>query len=174
MNGPAPGGNTQFSTDYNQTAGYVIDAAPRTISNLMSDQSLGNEVAILAALNALGVANAYAALTQITAARDALALQLQGWAGRCRSQCGQHRRRPGPGRTPWQRKPQDPEPLIDQLTITAQGAADTLALAEIEVTAAKADFQSILDTYGVACRKRHGVHCQCHAYLGDRHRSTAS
>ena len=148
MNGPAPGGNTQFSTDYNQTAGYVIDAAPRTISNLISDQSLGNDVAILAALNALGVANAYAALTQITTARDALGASLPGLEQAVAEANAASIAADIALADALAAEPQDPV-LIDQLTITAQGAADTLALAEIEVTGAKADFQSVLDTYGV-------------------------
>jgi Ca2+-binding RTX toxin-like protein len=72
MNGPAPGGEVTLSTDYNQTSGIVIDAQPRTISNLVADQSLGNDAAIYAALFANGSADPYSDAVGILAARDNL------------------------------------------------------------------------------------------------------
>lgn len=69
VNGPAPGGLTSFSTDYGTTSGYVVDAAPRTISNLIADQSLANPVAIMTALQIAGFPEdqLYAYATQFAA-----------------------------------------------------------------------------------------------------------
>lgn len=52
-----PGADTQ--TSYAQTSGYVVDSQPRTISNLVVDQSLGNLAAVVAALNYAGSSTAY-------------------------------------------------------------------------------------------------------------------
>ena len=59
MNGPAPGGQTSFTTDYSQIGGYVIDAQPRLISNLISDQTVNNPAALIAALTASGSTDPY-------------------------------------------------------------------------------------------------------------------
>ncbi|MGK4359594.1 peroxidase family protein [Ectopseudomonas chengduensis] len=48
------------STSYAQTNGYVVDSQPRTISNLIVDQSLGNMAAVIAALDYAGSENSYA------------------------------------------------------------------------------------------------------------------
>lgn len=67
------------ATSYAQTSGSVYDSAPRTISNLISDQSINNPAAIVAALTALGStdpqgdAAAYlAAVLALQTAEDAL------------------------------------------------------------------------------------------------------
>ncbi|MGY6215846.1 peroxidase family protein [Methylolobus aquaticus] len=60
-------------TSYTQTNGVVIDSQPRTISNLVVDQSLNNDSAILAALEANNTNNPQQALAAIVAARDAAA-----------------------------------------------------------------------------------------------------
>ncbi|WP_309137374.1 peroxidase family protein [Pseudomonas sp. LS44] len=60
--GPLPAGPL---SSYLQAIGFVFDSQPRTISNLIVDQSLNNPVAIIAALEALGVANAYTTGTAI-------------------------------------------------------------------------------------------------------------
>ncbi|MGE8499603.1 MAG: peroxidase family protein [Pseudomonas sp.] len=52
-----PGSNTQ--TSYQQTSGYVVDSQPRTISNLIVDQSLGNPAAVIAALDYAGSEDSY-------------------------------------------------------------------------------------------------------------------
>jgi Ca2+-binding RTX toxin-like protein len=70
-NGPGPGtGQTATPADYSQTVGNVVDSAPRTISNLISDQSLNNPAAIMAALKHAGVEDMAAALAAIQFARD--------------------------------------------------------------------------------------------------------
>lgn len=53
-----PGSGTQ--TSYGQTNGYVVDSQPRTISNLIVDQSLGNLAVVIAALDYAGSENSYA------------------------------------------------------------------------------------------------------------------
>ncbi|MBM7062089.1 heme peroxidase [Pseudomonas sp. UL073] len=68
--GPAPAVSL---TSYLQTAGFVFDSQPRTISNLVVDQSLGNLAAVMAALEAIGASNAYATAQQIVAAYSAIA-----------------------------------------------------------------------------------------------------
>ena len=70
-NGPAPGGVVD-NTDYG-TPGNVADADPRTISNLIVDQTIGNPAAIAAALAAAGSEDVQADMAAIIAARDALA-----------------------------------------------------------------------------------------------------
>ena len=49
---------TGAPTSYTQTSGAVYDARPRTISNLVADQTLGNIAAISAALSINGVTGA--------------------------------------------------------------------------------------------------------------------
>lgn len=53
-NGPAPGGQATFTTDYGAHSDYVVDSQPRTISNLISDQSLANPAALIMALQIAG------------------------------------------------------------------------------------------------------------------------
>ncbi len=73
MNGPSvPGGQTQVSTNYAQIGGYVIDAQPRVISNLISDQSVNNPAAVVAALAAMGSADPWGQAQLLTAGRQAL------------------------------------------------------------------------------------------------------
>ena len=69
VNGPAPGGQASFTTDYGTTSGYVVDAQPRIISNLIADQSLSNPVALMTALQLAGYpeADVYAFATQFSA-----------------------------------------------------------------------------------------------------------
>jgi Ca2+-binding RTX toxin-like protein len=75
INGPGPGG-TGVGADYGYTTtpGNVVDTAPRTISNLIVDQTLDNPAAIAVALQMNGLSGAAltAAINQIVAARDAL------------------------------------------------------------------------------------------------------
>ncbi|MGH8435773.1 MAG: peroxidase family protein, partial [Pseudomonas sp.] len=59
-------------TSYLQTSGFVFDSQPRTISNLIVDQSLNNPAAIIAALEATGASNADATASAIVAAYNAL------------------------------------------------------------------------------------------------------
>ncbi|AWN40213.1 Ig-like domain-containing protein [Methylobacterium durans] len=76
-----PGGP---ATSYASTSGAVFDADPRVISNLISDQSLNNNAAVVAALKLTGssnpdadaarVATAWDAVKSATAAHDAAAL----------------------------------------------------------------------------------------------------
>jgi hypothetical protein len=54
VNGPAPGGLATFTTDYGAYSDYVVDSQPRTISNLISDQSLANPAALVMALQIAG------------------------------------------------------------------------------------------------------------------------
>jgi Ca2+-binding RTX toxin-like protein len=72
FNGPAPGGEV-VQGNYG-IAGNVVDADPRTISNLIVDQSVNNPAAILAALKYAGIegADASAALAAIQAANVAV------------------------------------------------------------------------------------------------------
>ncbi|WP_201276175.1 peroxidase family protein [Methylotetracoccus oryzae] len=65
--------DAEGGTSYTQTAGVVIDSQPRTVSNLVVDQSLNNDSAILAALEANKTNNSQQALAEIVAARDAAA-----------------------------------------------------------------------------------------------------
>src|SRR5690606_3875637 len=55
INGPAPGGEIT-NTDYSASGvdGDVVDRDPRTISNLVADQTLKNPAAIMAALKYAG------------------------------------------------------------------------------------------------------------------------
>src|SRR4029079_10135785 len=46
--------NAESGTSYHQTSGLVIDSQPRTISNLVVDQTLNNPAAVAAALKAAG------------------------------------------------------------------------------------------------------------------------
>ncbi|WP_162560038.1 peroxidase family protein [Methylotetracoccus oryzae] len=65
--------DAEGGTSYTQSTGNVIDSQPRTISNLVVDQSLNNDSAILAALEANNTNNPQQALAEIVAARDAAA-----------------------------------------------------------------------------------------------------
>ncbi|TCR61772.1 peroxidase family protein [Bosea sp. BK604] len=61
LHGPtSPAGTTQ--TSYEQTSGNVYDSQPRLISNLISDQTLGNPATIISALTNLGHEDPYAFL----------------------------------------------------------------------------------------------------------------
>ncbi|MGF0337873.1 peroxidase family protein [Ectopseudomonas toyotomiensis] len=60
------------STSYAQTSGYVVDSQPRTISNLIVDQSLGNLAAVIAALDYAGSENSFADAQQVMQAHNAL------------------------------------------------------------------------------------------------------
>ncbi|MFO1171797.1 MAG: peroxidase family protein [Hyphomicrobiaceae bacterium] len=73
INGPAPGG-TGVGADY-AGGGNVVDTAPRTISNLIVDQTLNNPAAIMAALDYAGITGAAA-----TAARNLIISQFQALA----------------------------------------------------------------------------------------------
>ncbi|WP_309678210.1 peroxidase family protein, partial [Polaromonas sp.] len=66
-------GSPSTPTSYTQSAGIVYDSQPRTISNLISDQSLNNAAAVEAALASLGNANPVAAAAQVAAAQLAAA-----------------------------------------------------------------------------------------------------
>ncbi|AYC33285.1 heme peroxidase [Pseudomonas cavernae] len=68
--GPGPAPATPLSS-YLQTNGFVFDSQPRTISNLIVDQSLNNPAAIIAALEAAGVSNSTEMASQIIAAYEA-------------------------------------------------------------------------------------------------------
>jgi len=68
VNGDTPGG-VIGNTDY-ASAGSVVDTAPRTISNLIVDQTLNNPAAIVAALEYAGITGAAA-----SAARDQIVAQ---------------------------------------------------------------------------------------------------
>ena len=61
------------------TPGTVVDADPRTISNLIADQTLNNPAAISAALTYAGITGAaqMTAISQIQAARAAIAQAVQ-------------------------------------------------------------------------------------------------
>jgi VCBS repeat-containing protein len=50
-------GSPAVTTSYSQSTGNVYDTQPRTISNLISDQTLGNAAAVQAALQSLGNAD---------------------------------------------------------------------------------------------------------------------
>ncbi|HEV7328276.1 MAG TPA: peroxidase family protein, partial [Bosea sp. (in: a-proteobacteria)] len=58
------GASQVTNTNYGSTGQNVVDADPRTISNLISDQTIGNPAAILSALVAIGHADPYAVLAQ--------------------------------------------------------------------------------------------------------------
>ncbi|MDM0025408.1 peroxidase family protein [Variovorax saccharolyticus] len=58
-------------TSYTQTSGSVYDSQPRTISNLISDQSVNNPAAFVAAFTALGSADPYGDAAIYAAARQA-------------------------------------------------------------------------------------------------------
>ena len=58
-------------TSYEQTSGSVYDSQPRTISNLISDQSANNPAVLVAAFAALGSTDPYADAATFTAARQA-------------------------------------------------------------------------------------------------------
>lgn len=60
-------------TSYAQTSGNVFDSEPRTISNLIVDQTAGNPAALVTALILAGSADPYGDAQQIIAARQALA-----------------------------------------------------------------------------------------------------
>jgi Ca2+-binding RTX toxin-like protein len=60
------------STSYAQTSGYVVDSQPRTISNLIVDQSLGNLAAVIAALDYAGSENSFADAQQVMQAHNIL------------------------------------------------------------------------------------------------------
>ena len=55
--GPGPAGTTP--TSYSQTSGNVFDSEPRTISNLIADQTPNNPAAIITALELVGATNIY-------------------------------------------------------------------------------------------------------------------
>ena len=57
-NGPAPGGvvtNHDYTPTADGTGMSVVDSAPRTISNLIVDQTLANPAAIYSALKGAGI-----------------------------------------------------------------------------------------------------------------------
>lgn len=58
-------------TSYEQTSGSVYDSQPRTISNLISDQSANNPAVLVAAFATLGSTDPYADAATFTAARQA-------------------------------------------------------------------------------------------------------
>lgn len=62
---------TGQSTSYEQTSGSVYDSQPRTISNLVSDQSANNPAALVAAFTALGSTDPYADAAAYVSARQA-------------------------------------------------------------------------------------------------------
>ncbi|WP_339629262.1 peroxidase family protein [uncultured Pseudomonas sp.] len=64
-----PGSGTQ--TSYEQTSGYVVDSQPRTISNLIVDQSLGNPAAVIAALDYAGSQDSFGDAALVAAANAA-------------------------------------------------------------------------------------------------------
>ena len=69
-----PAGNDPRSgqgTSYAQTSGSVYDAAPRIISNLVSDQSVDNPAAFVAAFTALGSSDPYGDAARYASARKA-------------------------------------------------------------------------------------------------------
>lgn len=70
--------NTNYTpgTMTNLGPGTVVDADPRLISNLVSDMSLNNPAAIVAALTFAGAENAYATLAEIQAASASWAADL--------------------------------------------------------------------------------------------------
>ena len=70
-NGPAPGG--VVSNNNYGIGGSVVDSAPRTISNLIVDQTLANPAAIAAALKVAGSENIFADTQAIVAAVQAVA-----------------------------------------------------------------------------------------------------
>ena len=69
------------STSYAQTSGYVVDSQPRTISNLIVDQSLGNLAAVVAALDYAGSENSYADALLVMQAHSALKTAEKAAAG---------------------------------------------------------------------------------------------
>ena len=62
---------TGQQTSYAQTSGSVYDSQPRTISNLISDQSANNPAVLVAAFTALGSSDPYADAATYTAVRQA-------------------------------------------------------------------------------------------------------
>ncbi|HCK85063.1 MAG TPA: heme peroxidase [Hyphomonadaceae bacterium] len=77
INGPFAPGGTGVGADYAHVAGLpqnVVDTAPRTISNLIVDQTLDNPAAIATALEMTGLAGAAltAGINNIVGARDAV------------------------------------------------------------------------------------------------------
>ncbi|NUO72316.1 MAG: heme peroxidase, partial [Frateuria sp.] len=62
---------TGLGTSYAQTSGSVYDSAPRTISNLVSDQSVDNPAAFVAAFTALGSSDPYGDAARYASARKA-------------------------------------------------------------------------------------------------------
>ena len=66
-----PGQTTPIPTSYAKSSGYVFDSQPRTISNLISDQSFSNAAAVQAALAALGNADPAAGALQVASANTA-------------------------------------------------------------------------------------------------------
>ena len=58
-------------TSYAQTSGSVYDSQPRTISNLIADQSVNNPAAFVAAFTALGSADPYADAARYATAKQA-------------------------------------------------------------------------------------------------------
>ena len=79
---PLGPGMVVTNNNYGQIGGSVADADPRTISNLIADQTLNNPAAISAALTYAGIEGAaqMTAIAQIQAARAAIA-QAQANAG---------------------------------------------------------------------------------------------
>ena len=77
INGPFAPGGTGVGANYTHVAGLpqnVVDTAPRTISNLIVDQTLDNPAAIATALEMTGLAGAAltAGINNIVGARDAV------------------------------------------------------------------------------------------------------
>ncbi|MGO4670268.1 peroxidase family protein, partial [Bosea sp. 2RAB26] len=70
--------SAQGGTTYQQTNGLVIDSQPRTISNLIVDQTMNNPAAIAAALRNAGSENIAADSAAVTAAFQALTLAKAG------------------------------------------------------------------------------------------------
>jgi len=62
---------TGESTSYTQTEGSVYDSQPRTISNLISQQTADNPAALVAAFTALGSSDPYADAATFSSARQA-------------------------------------------------------------------------------------------------------
>ncbi|HET8747864.1 MAG TPA: peroxidase family protein, partial [Ramlibacter sp.] len=62
---------TGTPTSYEQTSGSVYDSQPRTISNLIADQSTGNPAVFVAAFTALGSTDPWGDAARYTAARQA-------------------------------------------------------------------------------------------------------
>lgn len=76
---PAENGPGGAATSYQQTSGNVYDSQPRVISNLISDQTIGNPATIISALTNLGHEDPYLFLQAHAAVYEAAVVAYEEW-----------------------------------------------------------------------------------------------